>query len=372
MGKIAIIGSGHGGCTASAYLGKRGHEVHLYDSKAFEANLTAIGKRGGMELTGADTGFGKIDRITTDINEAIAGVQVIMVIVPAFGHIPIAKDIAPFLKKGQIVVLAPGSVFGALEFMNTLHAEGLKEEVIVGETASNYFACRRTGPEKCEIFGIKEFMPLATLPAGECEYAVEKVKEFFPNTVAWPNIVHTSFADLNAVVHPIGALLNTGRIENTRGNYDFYWEGITEGVGRAMQAIDDEKIAVAKAMGFKVESQIQLLHEFYGHPERETLYSFFSQSEVNGGKGPSAPSSMTQRYITEDVPYGLVPISEMGRLFGVPTPNTDAVISLCTAINQEDYRANGRTLSNLGLDGMGRKEVISCLLNGISLKPSVL
>lgn len=367
MGNVTIIGSGHGGCTAAAYLGKRGHDVRLYDSKAFESNLTAIKNRGGMELTGADTGFGRIGVVTTDIGEAVSGVEVILIIVPAFGHVPIAKDIAPHLEKGQIVVLAPGSVFGALEFMNVLRSSGLKKDVIIGETASNYFACRRSGPETCAVFGIKKFMPLATIPAVSCEYAAGKVKEFFPNTVAWPNIVHTSFADLNAVVHPIASLLNAGRIENTRGNYDFYWEGITEGVGRAMQAIDDEKIAVAKAMGFEVESQIKLLHDFYGHPERDTLYSFFSQSEVNGGTGASAPSSMTHRYITEDVPYGLVPISEMGRAFDVPTPNIDAVISLCSVINCEDYRASGRSLTNLGLGGMGKKTIISSLIEGISV-----
>lgn len=31
MGKITIIGAGNGGCTYAAYLGKRGHEVCLYE-----------------------------------------------------------------------------------------------------------------------------------------------------------------------------------------------------------------------------------------------------------------------------------------------------------------------------------------------------
>ena len=366
MGKITIIGSGHGACTAAAYLGKREHEVRLYDSKRFEDNLKAIKNSGGMYLNGADTGFGKINMVTTDIGEAISGVQLILVIVPAFGHIPIAKDIAPNLKKGQIIVLAPGSVFGALEFLNTLRISGLKEDVVVAETASNYFACRRKGPDVCDIFGIKKYMPVSTIPASSVDYVVENLKEFFPNSIAWENIIQTSFADLNAIVHPVASLLNTGRIENTKGNYDFYWEGITEGVGRAMQAIDDEKIAVAKAMGFKVKSQLDLLHDFYGHPERDSLFSFFSQSEVNGGMGPSAPSTFTHRYITEDVPYGLVPISEMGKLFNVSIPNIDAVISLCSSINDEDYRVTGRSIKNLGLQGMNKEMVISALLKGIS------
>lgn len=107
MGKVAVIGSGHGACSMAGFLGKRGHEVRLYDSKQFEDNLKPIKEAGGVNLTGADTGFGAVSMVTTDINEAISGASLILVIVPAFGHKPIAKDMAPYLKKGQIVVLAP-------------------------------------------------------------------------------------------------------------------------------------------------------------------------------------------------------------------------------------------------------------------------
>jgi len=218
MGKVTIIGSGHGACTAAAYLGKRGHEVCLYDSMAFENNLRDIKQKGGMNLTGADKGFGRIRKVTTDTEEAMQEANLVLVVVPAFGHVPIAKDIAPFLREGHIVVLAPGSVFGALEFMNNLIAFGLKREVIVGETASNYFACRRIAPETCEIFGIKKMMPFATIPSQSVEPALAVLGNFFPNSVAWPNIIHTSFADLNAIVHPIASIMNAGRIEYTKGS----------------------------------------------------------------------------------------------------------------------------------------------------------
>ncbi|MFQ8736300.1 MAG: hypothetical protein ACLSAH_09960 [Bilophila wadsworthia] len=46
-------------------------------------------------------------------------------------------------------------------------------------------------------------------------------------------------------------------------------------------------------------------------------------------------------------------VSSMGRHYGIPTPVADAVISLAGAINGTDYRAEGRTLEFLGLDGLG-------------------
>ena len=367
MGKVAIIGSGHGACSMAGYLGKRGHEVRLYDSKQFEDNLKPIKEAGGVNLTGSDTGFGAVSMVTTDINEAISGAPLILVIVPAFGHRPIAKDMAPYLKKGQRVVLAPGSVFGALEFLNILHASGLKEDVIVAETASNYFACRKKGPDVCDIKGIKNTMPVATIPADNINHVLEVLKGYLPTSIAWNNVIETSFGDANAIVHPITALLNAGRIENTKGNFDFYWEGISEGVARAMQVVDDERVAVAKAMGFDVKPHLVVTHDFYGHRERDTIFSFYSQSTVHGGEGPSAPSSLVHRYVTEDIPYGLVPMSEMGRLFGVPTPNIDGIIAILSTINEEDYRATGRSLSNLGLAGMSRDQIISVLLKGRSV-----
>jgi len=364
MGKVAIIGSGHGGCTAAAYLGKRGHETRLYDSEAFAGNLTAIREHGGLELTGADTGFGPIAMATTDLDQVLDGVKMVLVIVPGFGHKPIAKDIATHLKDGQIVVLAPGSVFGALEFKNELAANGCKADVVIGETASNYFACRRIAPDKVRVTGIKKYMPLATIPASKAKEATECLCEFFPNTIAWDNIVHTSFADLNAIVHPIGTVLNTGWLETTKGNFDFYWEGISPGVARAMERLDEEKVAVGKALGFTVQSQLSLIQSFYGHPERTTLHEWFSKSEVNGGTGPSAPQAMTNRYVTEDVPYGLVPMAQLGHAIGVPTPNMDAVINLCSSINDENYWETGRTLKSLGLEGLEKDAIVRRLTEG--------
>ena len=42
MGKITIIGAGNGGCTYAAYLGKRGHEVCLYEVPELADNLKDV------------------------------------------------------------------------------------------------------------------------------------------------------------------------------------------------------------------------------------------------------------------------------------------------------------------------------------------
>ena len=207
MSKVAILGSGNAACSYAAYLGKRGHDVRLYDSKRFEANLTPIRERGGMDISGIETSYGPINTVTTDLKEAVAGVKVIMIVVPGFGHKPLAEQLAPVLEDGQVVCLNPGAVFGALEFLNTIRALGCNKDVIIGEIASNIFACRRTGPTSVTISGKKEVIETAAIPANRVEEMIAALDEFFPKTyVPVPNIIYTSFGYNNLIIHPAGAI----------------------------------------------------------------------------------------------------------------------------------------------------------------------
>ena len=64
------------------------------------------------------------------------------------------------------------------------------------------------------------------------------------------------------------------------------------------------------------------------------------------------PSTVNHRYITEDIPQGLVMLESLGSLFGVQTPTATALISIASASLRMDFRANGRTVDRLGLDNI--------------------
>ena len=51
------------------------------------------------------------------------------------------------------------------------------------------------------------------------------------------------------MIHPAVTLLNAGLIERTGGAFLFYEEGVTESVGRAIEAVDRERLAIADALG---------------------------------------------------------------------------------------------------------------------------
>ena len=63
------------------------------------------------------------------------------------------------------------------------------------------------------------------------------------------------------------------------------------------------------------------------------------------------------RYIEEDVPFSLVPISSLGKMLGVETPTVDALIHFASLINNTDYFRTGRNVDRLGISGMNLMEL---------------
>ena len=76
------------------------------------------------------------------------------------------------------------------------------------------------------------------------------------------------------------------------------------------------------------------------------------------------PSSLDHKFITEDVPTGLIPMSALGAEAGVPTPTIDALISIVQTMTGKDFAAEARTLARLGLGGMSAAEILRVMEEG--------
>ena len=69
------------------------------------------------------------------------------------------------------------------------------------------------------------------------------------------------------------------------------------------------------------------------------------------------PLSMRHKYVTEDVPCGLVAMAALGDAAGVATPVIDGLIALSSAALGSDLAAEGRTLARLGLTGLSAAQI---------------
>jgi opine dehydrogenase len=169
----------------------------------------------------------------------------------------------------------------------------------------------------------------------------------------------TALRNLNAIMHPPGMILGAAWIEATGGDFSFYYDAATVAVARLMHAIDDERMAIAKAWDEPMEPLIDLLADIGTTTEAArksgSLQTALIESKPN--REIRAPSSLDDRFMHEDFPFGLVPMVAIGRLMGVKTPLMESLIRVASTINNVDYWTEGRNLERLGLSGMSAEKV---------------
>jgi len=349
--RFAVLGAGHGGLAMSGHLALMGFPVALFNRS--EARIWGVKSRGGVEVEGEVDGFGRLDKVTTDMRVALQDAEIVMVVVPASGHRVIAELCAPHLKDGQVVVLNPGRTCGALEFRQVLLENNCHADVIIAEAQTLIYACRAIGPGHARIFSIKNSIPLATIRAHRTPEALKLIRQAFPQFVPGDNIFKTSFDNIGSIFHPVIAVMNTGWIEDL-SDFQFYVQGCSRSVAAVLERLDAERVAVAEALGIRATTAREWLYLAYAAVGRN-LYD--AMHDNPGYRGILAPSNMDVRYLTEDVPYSLVPMSSLGDLLGVPTPGMKAFIQLASAMHNVDYAREGRTVEKLGLAGMSVKQL---------------
>lgn len=164
-------------------------------------------------------------------------------------------------------------------------------------------------PAQTRIFRIKNSIPVAALPAHRTPEVVTALRHAFPQFVPGDNVMKTSLDNIGAIFHPAVTLLNAARIESTCGDFDYYTEGITPAVSLVLEAMDNERVKVAEALGFRAMSAREWLYVAYDAAGR-TLYEAMRANR--GYDGIKAPKTVYHRYISEDVPMSLVPLASLG------------------------------------------------------------
>lgn len=359
--RFTVMGAGHGGKAMAADLAIRGFNVNLYNRTS--ERIEEIALRGEIELEYEDgrRRWGRLAVVTSDIAAALDGSDVIMVVVPASGHRDVAHLCAPHLRDGQILVLNPGRTGGALEFRQILNRQGCTADVTLAEAGTFVFASRSTGPTQAHIFRHKNAVPLAALPAARTGHVLEALCEAYPQFIPVPNVLHTSLDNMGAIFHPALTLLNAGWIERTKGDFQFYIDGVTRSTARVLGVLDRERVTIASALGVRARPALRWLKDAYS-AQGDTLYEAIQANP--GYQGIKAPRNLRHRYIFEDVPFSLVPMASLGRQFGVKTWAIDAMIRLACVAHGTNYFERGRTVEDMGLKGLRVSEVLRYVQDG--------
>ena len=360
---VAIIGAGIGGVYLAADLGRRGCRLRLHDTD--DGRLAPVRERGGLDVEGDNAGFAAIERVTTDPEAAIEGADIIAVCTGGTYQEAVGRGIAPLLRDGQTILLIQGNTGGSLVVRRALDAAGCRARVDIVEIDNYPYSCWRLEPTRIRPIVHKKFLQIASFPGNRIAAVFPRLAPLFPHAVAVPSIASTGFTNANAMLHVANCVANAGKIDRGEA-YKFYAEGVTPSVARLYGAINAERVAVAASLGADVPNLEDWFERTYG--VRGASLSETCQLLTANSDGPyqatGTPSSWTHKYIAEDVPVGLMPMSALGRAAGVPTPAIDAVILLAQTLAGQDFAGEARTLERMGLAGMDATQIRQTLAEG--------
>jgi opine dehydrogenase len=353
---ICIIGAGNGGSAMAGDLTLAGHHCRLFEFPEYTENIKPIIAQGGIHVTGiARTGFAKIALATTDLSEAVRGADLIMVTTQALAHERVAEELIPHLSDGQIVVLWPGSG-GTLVFRKVWDEKGMSRRVFLAEAVTFPYCCRRLhGPGTVNIHRIDgPRMLLAAFPARDTPSILRTLSGTYSDVVQPAvSVLEPALYNVNIIVHPVGALLNMGRIEYSKGEFWMYKEGLTPSVKKVIHSMDEERSALFKAFGYQPYTYDQIFWD-----------SFNMTVEQFAATSSQGPFSMQDRYVTEDIPMGACLTVSLARKAGIPLPTYEAMIHLASLVNDTDFYVKGRTLENLNLAQLSVEELKRYFLTG--------
>lgn len=362
--KYAVIGAGNGGKAMAAHMALMGLRVFLYNRTP--SRVEAIKELGGIRLesyNGGPHGFGKLEIVTSNMAEVVPNADVIMVVVPSSAHADIAAQAAPHLCDGQIIVLHPGRTCGAIEFRKVLRDKGCSAKVTIAEAETFIYASRSEGPAEARIFRIKSAVPLAALPSICTHEALDVLKDFYPEFIDGKNVLYTGLNNMGAIFHPAITLLNSGRIESTAGEFQFYIDGVTPSTARVLEVLDRERVTVAASIGIQARAALDWLKMAY-NVQGENLYEAIHNQ--SGYYEIKAPKTINHRYIFEDVPMSLVPIASFAKRYGVSVRGIESIIRLACFVHRTDYWRHGRTLDKLGIGNLSVSELNKFVNEGVS------
>jgi opine dehydrogenase len=257
--------------------------------------------------------------------------------------------------EGQIFI-SLGKGGASLIWAKVFKEKGVDKRVYLADTNTLPYGASRIGDHSVRLENRTQNLIIASFPGKDIKYIGEIAEKLYSadnyDIRYGQNAIDSILVDYNAITHTPPMICNAARIET--GDPDFHLFGKDEnppGVVRIIEKIDRERMAIGEALGLKqytLEEEIKMVkwnpnQEDYVLPLYDAIHTPFL--EVCEG-----PFKLETRHLTEDIPYGLVTYSSLGRMLGVPTPVSDAVTTISEVLLDRDFSKSGRTVEQLGIN----------------------
>lgn len=336
--KITILGAGNTGKANAVFLTQHGHQVMLYDRSL--ARLKPIEEK-GITATGCIEGLFHIPA-TTALSTAVKGSDLILVCTVASGHRPIAAALHGLLEPGQNILITNGC-WGAVEFEQSLGKEAAIKDCLISETNGQLILCNSPSSDSIYLKTIKKQILFSCTDPTKNQSLLEYFHPLFPQLYPAPSVLYTSLNNSNPISHGPLALFNLTRMENGE-DFLLFGTGATPRVTRFMEKIDQERVNVVRACGIDAPTQLDMLNAAWPQKQKSLYDVFHNTAAYSVTKGPT---TLEHRYLSEDLPYGLVPYIHLGQKLGIETPCLCTLVQIISLYMETDYLSMGPCLENL-------------------------
>lgn len=317
--------------------------------------ITAV--KEGKEL------FGRPDKVSRFPEKVCQDADLILLPLPAFAHEPILLQIAPFLKKEVIIGTIPargGFEYTALKVLKMAPDKRIK---FFGLQTLPW-ACRtREYASIVDILGEKEEVGLAAFPKESTLELSEILNNLLNIKMApIPNMLTLTLANIGQIVHP-GIMYglfkgNENRIYR-KEEIPLFYHGVTSDIAHTLAQMSKEILTLTRELQnrfnnidlTKVLSLKDWLISSYRNSIKDdrTLETCFVTNQAYHGlyapmkkiENDYYKPDFQSRYLTEDVPFGLIVTKAIALLAQIDTPTIDEVITTVSKWIEKEYLVNG-------------------------------
>ncbi len=338
--KVAVIGAGSVAYGNAALLCQNGHQPVIWSPSNARARSLAAGSK--LTSTGAVEGSFS-PQTTRDVADALADCPVVLIAVPGYGHRTVIDAIVPHLTNDHVVIVSAHLSFSALYLSKRLAQRAVSAPIVAWSTTIT--TGRQTDDTSVRVGNVRSMVDIAVLPVSETEKGLSICRQLFGDRFApKKNLLAIALSNLNPQDHMGIALCNLTRIE--RGEHWLQNQNITSAVGNLLEALDKERLAIAQRFDLKVRTIFD--HFAMSFDISGGAVGDMSQRLHERGNDSPGPTSLSTRYITEDVPFGLVPTLMLAEFAGEPVPLHRAGVLLFDAMYGRRFADENDILPELG------------------------
>ena len=353
---VGLAGAGSVAYGTAALLCRNGHRPMLWSPSGERTRELAS----GQPLTASNAFVGEFHPLVANSAEQLAtDNDVLMLVLPGYGHKVVMDALAPYVQPHHTIIISSHGSLGALYLSACLKKRGVSVPIIAWGTT--IVTGRQQSHCSVMVNTVRAQVDFCAIPASANDAAMKLCRSLFGDRfVQRDGLLAISLSNLNPQNHMGIAMGNMSRME--QGEQWSQGQNLTPKIGALLEALDLERLAIADALGLKVRTIFEHFHLSFHVPIASI--SEMNQAMHAQGNGGTGPATADSRYVTEDVPYGLVVTAALGRLVGKPALLHESGVALFSAMYGRDFAAENDLLAALELESISLDDLKNAAYSG--------